>query len=310
MALQMVPVEGNDVYHVDDGVRSKPVVFFVHGGAWHWGSKESNQAICAALAQRGYVAVSTSYCLSSLSNEQVGTALTALTVVLLTLALTCPTVPQMMAMLTLSLLVLAFLTVVWLAWPRETVQHPAHILAVARNFRWVTEHVAEFGGDPQKIAVAGHSAGAHLAALLATNTVYLQQVQVDPALVKACVALSGPYSDRRLAETQTGTHLLHHVFGRRPHYYDAFPVYNVTRDTCPFLLVNTGLDITMKRHAFDFHYVLRQAGVYVKTVYFEDESHWSVVRGWHTHNQAVLEQVLAFLQERWALLDAGQVETP
>jgi len=303
--LKTVTVVDNDVYTLEDQKTDKPVVFVVHGGAWHTGSKESNRPVCEALAQKGYVAVSTSYQLSSVSNEQIGTALTAVTIVLLSLALTCPTVSQMMVMVMLSLLILTFFSILWLFWPREEVQHPAHILDVARNFKWVTENVESFGGDPQKIVVMGHSAGGHLASLLATNTSYLSQVGVDPSFVKACVSISGAYSDQRLKETQLGTQILHNAFGQRPHYYDAFPIYNVSQETCPFLLINAGVDLTLKRHAFDFHYALRQAGVYVKTVYFDQETHWTIMRDWTDQNRAVIETIEAFLEERWEQLKSA-----
>lgn len=303
--LKTLTVEGNDVYVWDDQQVPKPVVFVIHGGAWHTGSKESNRPVCTALAEQGYVAVSTSYGLSSVSNEHIGTALTVMTIFLLTLALTCPTVDQMMLMLLLSLFILTFFSILWLFWPREEVQHPAHILDVARNFKWVTEHIAEFGGDPQKIAVMGHSAGGHLASLLATNTSYLHQVGVDPSFVKACVSISGVYSDQRLKETQLGSQLLRTVFGQRPQYYDAFPLYHASKETCPFLLLNAGLDLTLKRHTFDFHYALRQAGVYVKTVYFDSETHWTIMRDWTQRNRGVMEALHDFLEERWEQLESA-----
>ena len=301
--LRVTTTDANDIYTVDDGTPPKPVVFYVHGGAWHVGSKERTAPVCEALAHEGYVVVATSYCLSSVSNEQIGAVLTAVTLLLLTLALTCPTVTSMLVVLVLSLLTLTFLSVLWVCWPREEVRHPAHIADVAKNFRWVVDHIGEHGGDPAQIAVMGHSAGAHLAALLATNTFYLHQAGVDPTAIKACVAISGPYSDRRLAETAVGKQILHNAFGRRKHYYDAFPLYHASPATCPFLLLNAGLDLSLRRHTFDFHYALRQAGVYVKTVYFDQETHWSINHDWSNHNRPVLDVIHAFLQERWACLD-------
>src|SRR3954449_3858440 len=45
---------------------------------------------------------------------------------------------------------------------------------VARSFKWVEDHVAEYGGDPKRVLVGGHSAGAQLAALLCTDDRYLK----------------------------------------------------------------------------------------------------------------------------------------
>src|SRR5215468_9980325 len=45
---------------------------------------------------------------------------------------------------------------------------------VAKSFRWVHDHIAEYGGEPKRVLVGGHSAGAQLAALLCTDERYLQ----------------------------------------------------------------------------------------------------------------------------------------
>ena len=49
------------------------------------------------------------------------------------------------------------------------VQHPEHIKDVARAFAWTRKHIREHGGDPDAIILLGHSAGGHLASLLATD---------------------------------------------------------------------------------------------------------------------------------------------
>lgn len=53
------------------------------------------------------------------------------------------------------------------------VQHPAHAEDVAAAVAWVFNHIAEYGGDPGRVTLMGHSAGAHLAALVATDARYL-----------------------------------------------------------------------------------------------------------------------------------------
>ena len=53
------------------------------------------------------------------------------------------------------------------------IQHPAHIEDCAAAVAWVFEHLHHLGGDAKQIFLSGHSAGAHLAALLATDPSYL-----------------------------------------------------------------------------------------------------------------------------------------
>ncbi|MDO7841032.1 alpha/beta hydrolase [Sphingomonas immobilis] len=68
------------------------------------------------------------------------------------------------------------------------VRFPAFVQDGAEAVAWTRAHVAEYGGDPERIALAGHSAGSHIAALLALDRRY--GVADD---VKAVVGLSGPY---------------------------------------------------------------------------------------------------------------------
>lgn len=60
---------------------------------------------------------------------------------------------------------------------------------LAKGMRWVREHVAEHRGDPERIVVMGHSAGAHLAALLCTDDRYLKAAGVPMNCLKGCVPL-------------------------------------------------------------------------------------------------------------------------
>ena len=58
---------------------------------------------------------------------------------------------------------------------------------VAKAMRWVHDHVAEYGGDPSRVLVMGHSSGGQLAALICTDQRYLAAEGVSPAMIKGCV---------------------------------------------------------------------------------------------------------------------------
>ena len=58
---------------------------------------------------------------------------------------------------------------------------------VAKSVRWVHDHIAEHGGDPKRILVMGHSAGAQLAALICTDDRYLKAEGLSLAIIKGCV---------------------------------------------------------------------------------------------------------------------------
>jgi arylformamidase len=69
--------------------------------------------------------------------------------------------------------------------PRVTVKEMAG--DVARAIRWVRDHAKDYGGDPDSIVVMGHSAGAHLAALVCTDGRYLKAEGLPLSAVKGCV---------------------------------------------------------------------------------------------------------------------------
>lgn len=66
---------------------------------------------------------------------------------------------------------------------------------VASALGWTHAHAAEYGGDPTRIFVMGHSAGAQLAALLCTDERYLKAEKVPLADIKGCVPVDGDTYD-------------------------------------------------------------------------------------------------------------------
>ena len=62
---------------------------------------------------------------------------------------------------------------------------------VAKSCSWVSQHIAEHGGDPKRILVGGHSAGAQLAAILCTDERYLKAEGVGLDSLIGCVPVDG-----------------------------------------------------------------------------------------------------------------------
>lgn len=63
----------------------------------------------------------------------------------------------------------------------------------AEAIAWVEANIAAYGGDPRRIVLAGHSAGAYNAMMLALDPRYLRRAGVDPRAIRAVAGLSGPY---------------------------------------------------------------------------------------------------------------------
>lgn len=70
------------------------------------------------------------------------------------------------------------------------VQHPAHIQDVAAATAWVFKNIESYGGDPENVYVAGHSAGAYLAALLAIDPSHLAAHNVDASSIRGVIPIS------------------------------------------------------------------------------------------------------------------------
>ena len=73
------------------------------------------------------------------------------------------------------------------------VRYPDFLTDCAAAVAWAHAHAAAYGGDPDRILLAGHSAGAYNAMMLALNTRYLRDAGVDPRVIRAAAGLSGPY---------------------------------------------------------------------------------------------------------------------
>lgn len=76
-------------------------------------------------------------------------------------------------------------------WPETT--FPGFIDDAAAAVRWARDHAAEFGGDPSRIFLMGHSAGAHIVMLLATDNRYLAAQQMSKHDLSGVIGLAGPY---------------------------------------------------------------------------------------------------------------------
>ncbi|MDB5319868.1 MAG: esterase/lipase/thioesterase family protein [Phycisphaerales bacterium] len=73
------------------------------------------------------------------------------------------------------------------------VKFPAFVEDGARAVRWTHDNIERFGGDPQHVYLMGHSAGAHIVALLTLDGHYLKDAGLDRNAIRATVGISGPY---------------------------------------------------------------------------------------------------------------------
>ncbi len=66
---------------------------------------------------------------------------------------------------------------------------------LATSLKWVHDHISEYGGDPNRIIVGGHSAGAQLAAILCTDEKWTKNAGLKMSILKACIPVDGDTYD-------------------------------------------------------------------------------------------------------------------
>lgn len=117
------------------------------------------------------------------------------------------------------------------------VRFPAFVQDSALAVKWVRDHIADYGGDPGRIAVAGHSAGAYNAAMVALDGHYLRDLGVDPAIIRAGVLLAGPFDFYPFDGPATQA-----AFGAWPHPAETQPISFARADAPPLLIVQGDTD--------------------------------------------------------------------
>jgi arylformamidase len=158
---------------------------------------------------------------------------------------------------------------------------------VAKAVRWVHDHIAGHGGDPNRLFIMGHSAGAQLAALICTDDRYLKAEGLSLAVIKGCVPVDGDTYDVpaiiETAETRWRVHCLPRAtfghrekFGNDPAKHKDFSaVTHVARGKGlpPFLILHVAGHPDVSAQAQRLGNVLKDAGVAVTVFGARETTH-------------------------------------
>ena len=170
---------------------------------------------------------------------------------------------------------------------------PAFIEDAALAVRWTQDHVAESGADPKRLFLMGHSAGAHIAAMLALNKQYLLAAGADPRAVAGLIGLAGPYDFLPLKSAT-----LKKIFGD-PAPRATQPIDFVTADASPVLLINGAADTTVNPgNSARLAAALQAVGRPVERRVYPDVGHGRLVGGFSpplARGVPVTQDVLQFI---------------
>lgn len=118
------------------------------------------------------------------------------------------------------------------------VRHPAQAEDCLAAISWVHRNIARYGGDPDRLMIGGHSAGAHLAALACVDAARQAAQGLPDGAIKACLAISGSYDmrNRSAPPGSSGRRIYDMVLAREEDDADASPIAFVRSGLPPFFL--------------------------------------------------------------------------
>lgn len=153
------------------------------------------------------------------------------------------------------------------------VRFPDFLDDCARAVRWAADNAAALGGDPVRIVLIGHSAGAYNAAMLALDPRYLDAVGVQRKAVRAFAGLSGPYDFLPLKGPVT-----ERTFGQAPDLAATQPVNFVRADAPAAFLATGDKDTTVyPRNTRKLAAALREKGATVEERHYAGVDHAGAV---------------------------------
>ncbi|MEW6306409.1 MAG: alpha/beta hydrolase [Verrucomicrobiota bacterium] len=158
---------------------------------------------------------------------------------------------------------------------------------VAKSFGWVHKNIAKHGGDPTRVFIMGHSAGAQLAAIICTDDRYLKAEGVSFVVLKGCVPVDGDTYDipaiietaetRRRAHGQPMPKFGHREkFGNDPaKHRDFSAVTHIAKGKGipPFLVLHVADHPDNTAQAQRLGAVLKEAGIPVKVFAARETNH-------------------------------------
>ncbi len=173
----------------------------------------------------------------------------------------------------------------------------------ASAVKWVVDGAAKYGGDGRRVFVFGHSAGAHLAALLGTDHRYLKAAGLEPKVIRGVVPLDMGFYDVAAAAgsawSPARAEMIDTVFGKdREQWRRVSPLAYVEPGAAipPFLVVMQDGRGDAARQAVPFVEALRKAGFPAELYEAKGRDHGTLNRLLGTPGDAATDKILEFLK--------------
>jgi len=152
-------------------------------------------------------------------------------------------------------------------------RYPAFVQDGAAAVRWTQDHAADFGGDPRRILLAGHSAGAYIAMQLTMDQAFLRDAGVELPHIKGVAGLSGPYDFLPFDVPAS-----REAFGLWPDPRDTQPINHVGPGRPPVFLAHGDKDDTVElSNTVNMAKALRAAGDEVEVKIYPGVDHPGII---------------------------------
>jgi acetyl esterase/lipase len=179
-------------------------------------------------------------------------------------------------------------------------KHPNNVADVARAIAWVHDNIARYGGDPSQLFLYGHSAGAHLVALVATDDRHLKAAGKSLAVLQGVIPLdTNAYDIPRLTAGKAADNIFVGAFGTDPAVQkDASPIaHAVPGKEIPPMLVFHSNSGSGSRNAQGTAFVeaLKAADVDAELIPSMKQNHGEINRQFGTPGDMVTEAAMKFI---------------
>lgn len=186
---------------------------------------------------------------------------------------------------------------VWPAQPRD----------VAAAIRWLKDNIESYGGNRNKLYIVGHSAGGHLAALVSTDSTYLNEIGLSLHDIAGTVVIGTMMSDAGSLSKLTPLEQQHmfsndwffKIFGSMENFQKSLPLYHVNKSMPEMLilLADTELYDPPKLQTVD-EFIDRAGELSVEIRYktIADRTHMGVVEQMVNSSDPAVIEILNFFQ--------------
>jgi acetyl esterase/lipase len=181
------------------------------------------------------------------------------------------------------------------------VKSPTHAEDCAAAMAWVYKNIDRYGGDSNKLFPVGHSAGAHLAALITLDQHYLRDAGVPESALRGTVAISGVADLESHTETTVFTSKEHveEAFGDTPEELRASsPITYLRSGLPPFLVIVAEDDPPgLREQGKRFADALREAGNDdIHYISVKGRDHFSIVRRFGSSDDTTVGAIVEFIK--------------